>query len=422
MKRISNITLLSILMVVVFTATNVIGQNYILTDKNSQKEKNNPVLAAKYDLNNEQEKQNKNKLVDFDITIMDDDEHKVYFQGDYFEVEIVIPEESLPSIVDPEDLEGQVPGLQQAVFVDKETHEEQTVIVSPDISPVENLTLTISGNIGNVNMPGVIGFQFTYMGFPFGGFFPVICSDLYNEEDDTDFGKAIVGVGIPAGDITTEPAFEDIDNMYDTDVTFIKENEGSIAFENLNIADNRNDLINLQNGMNIIADSDDGIFYIEIDPDNIVFLSEENALVTLEGVDFDEFVIYVTDFGEDVGPDSSEDDTANNSASYSDEIVTFEVDGFSRYTVLDADRVNVEDVKNIQLSIFPNPASKVVYIKSDENIENIKLLNISGQTLKNISPDGFEYSLNVDGINTGIYFIKVKTKAGMTVERIQIIR
>ena len=261
------------------------------------------------------------------MKLTDTDVDKAYFEGDDIEIEIYCPElsESSPA-----------PSLaQQYIFTDTSTPVEvETVIDNPCISPIADHTFTVTGTIVKVSTPGVIGLEIDGNTEKF----PVMDSDMYNEEDDSNYGLAVVGVEIPQGDVSAQPALEDFDNLYNTGdpITFAKEDEGSLQFPaGLNIIDNREELTDLHQGLNIYADADTGDFYVEVDPDSLTFLEDQSAEITLEGVDFSYFTIYVTNFGETANEDSKTDSKANNTASLSDGILSFDVDSFSRYSVLE---------------------------------------------------------------------------------------
>ncbi len=70
------------------------------------------------------------------------------------------------------------------------------------------------------------------------------------------------------------------------------------------------------------------------------------------------------------------------------------------------------------LSIFPNPASDVVNIKSDIQIKNVKVYNYSGQIIRNEKADTKFYQINTSQFEAGIYFLSIETKEGVVSERV----
>ncbi len=57
-----------------------------------------------------------------------------------------------------------------------------------------------------------------------------------------------------------------------------------------------------------------------------------------------------------------------------------------------------------EITIYPNPSSDYVFIEFDQEITDLKILNIEGRIIKKLRP--VEY-INVSFLNKGIYFLKV---------------
>lgn len=76
----------------------------------------------------------------------------------------------------------------------------------------------------------------------------------------------------------------------------------------------------------------------------------------------------------------------------------------------------VEEPKNINtVTLFPNPANENVTIKSDETVESISILDITGKYLAGFSKAN---EFNVREYSKGIYLINVVTKNGNTTHRL----
>ena len=69
----------------------------------------------------------------------------------------------------------------------------------------------------------------------------------------------------------------------------------------------------------------------------------------------------------------------------------------------------IEEYEN-NFEIYPNPVDDVLYIKSDNNIEEINIYNIVG--IKMATVNGQQTTVNIDmsGFNSGVYFIEVDGK------------
>ncbi|MBS4016401.1 MAG: T9SS type A sorting domain-containing protein [Candidatus Latescibacteria bacterium] len=82
--------------------------------------------------------------------------------------------------------------------------------------------------------------------------------------------------------------------------------------------------------------------------------------------------------------------------------------------------VNNQEILDIK--IFPNPARNEFNVVSNEMIKSIKVININGLVVKNASVNDQIAILNVQNINTGVYFVQIYTESGTTTKRLLIIR
>ncbi len=82
----------------------------------------------------------------------------------------------------------------------------------------------------------------------------------------------------------------------------------------------------------------------------------------------------------------------------------------------------VEEITDIEVKIFPNPAANEFYVESNELINEVKLISVSGQVIKNIAVDGFQSEINVSNLHNGVYFMQIHTPAGFTTKRVQVAR
>jgi len=83
--------------------------------------------------------------------------------------------------------------------------------------------------------------------------------------------------------------------------------------------------------------------------------------------------------------------------------------------------VGVDPLNGGKISIYPNPATDNVIVKSDFTITNIEVLNYIGQTVytkQNVSEKTVK--VNVANFNTGVYFVKVTTTDGIKTVKITV--
>ncbi|NQU53577.1 MAG: T9SS type A sorting domain-containing protein [Bacteroidetes bacterium] len=65
-----------------------------------------------------------------------------------------------------------------------------------------------------------------------------------------------------------------------------------------------------------------------------------------------------------------------------------------------------------ELVIYPNPAQNNLYFKSSSllNIEEISLINLNGQVVLQESYYSISNGINISGLISGVYFVRIKTK------------
>jgi glycosidase len=73
---------------------------------------------------------------------------------------------------------------------------------------------------------------------------------------------------------------------------------------------------------------------------------------------------------------------------------------------------------NLAVRIFPNPATDLLRIESQEEIEEIILTSIIGQITNKIKPLSTSYSLDMSNLKKGSYLVVVKTAKESTVHKI----
>jgi hypothetical protein len=74
-----------------------------------------------------------------------------------------------------------------------------------------------------------------------------------------------------------------------------------------------------------------------------------------------------------------------------------------------------------QISIFPNPVNDILQIESEKPLEKVTVYNSFGQlifTKENFPND--DYNLNLEQIDAGIYFVKIRTQTSEVVQKIAV--
>ena len=76
--------------------------------------------------------------------------------------------------------------------------------------------------------------------------------------------------------------------------------------------------------------------------------------------------------------------------------------------------LGVDDVKQTKIQIYPNPAKAIVNVKTDDLIKSIEIYDSLGRIIKS----EVSKTLNITELDKGIYFLKVKTASGGSIEKI----
>jgi len=77
--------------------------------------------------------------------------------------------------------------------------------------------------------------------------------------------------------------------------------------------------------------------------------------------------------------------------------------------VVTTNSLAVSDFNAINVSLFPNPTSDNITIESDKHITDVLIYNTLGQTVKSASPQATNFSVETSYLNSGVYFINLKT-------------
>jgi hypothetical protein len=93
--------------------------------------------------------------------------------------------------------------------------------------------------------------------------------------------------------------------------------------------------------------------------------------------------------------------------------------------VLQADNLNFkslgfQELQQVSLSVYPNPASDKLLIKCGAPVKNVKIIDINGRTLT--SSVGNKSEFDVSALKQGLYLLSVLTEKGMVVKKFSIRR
>jgi hypothetical protein len=78
--------------------------------------------------------------------------------------------------------------------------------------------------------------------------------------------------------------------------------------------------------------------------------------------------------------------------------------------------VGLDESGQVVVQLYPNPTSGLVYVRSNDEIMSIRVINLIGQELFQVSKEAV--SIDLSDYPEGIYLIMVETQAGFRVERV----
>jgi hypothetical protein len=72
---------------------------------------------------------------------------------------------------------------------------------------------------------------------------------------------------------------------------------------------------------------------------------------------------------------------------------------------------DINDIKKTKYEIYPNPASDIIYFKSDEPVGKVDILDANGRT---ILSQKNAVQLNISSLNKGFYIVRLSNKEGIS--------
>jgi len=82
--------------------------------------------------------------------------------------------------------------------------------------------------------------------------------------------------------------------------------------------------------------------------------------------------------------------------------------------------VSITEVSTTGADVFPNPAKSHVTVHADERIQDVRLINMQGQTVYHGKPDNKHTRVELSGIPAGIYILRLVFDEGTLSKRLQV--
>ncbi|MBS1616907.1 MAG: carboxylesterase family protein [Bacteroidetes bacterium] len=77
----------------------------------------------------------------------------------------------------------------------------------------------------------------------------------------------------------------------------------------------------------------------------------------------------------------------------------------------------INEVSNVKVGLYPNPASSQITIAADANMESINVVDNLGRTVSTTTVSGTQGTVDVSGLAAGIYVAKINLKTGGSTAR-----
>lgn len=84
------------------------------------------------------------------------------------------------------------------------------------------------------------------------------------------------------------------------------------------------------------------------------------------------------------------------------------------------DLISVNETEMFPVTVYPNPAMNYINVQSDVPFTRLTLVNMMGQTVKEVQPSDNNYHMNLEGITKGIYVLRIESTEGVTTKKISV--
>jgi hypothetical protein len=70
------------------------------------------------------------------------------------------------------------------------------------------------------------------------------------------------------------------------------------------------------------------------------------------------------------------------------------------------------------IAVYPNPTNDILNITAENTLQSIELYDIQGRLLETHNVDNYNTKMDLSKRAAGMYFLKIRTDAGVKVEKI----
>jgi uncharacterized repeat protein (TIGR01451 family) len=95
-----------------------------------------------------------------------------------------------------------------------------------------------------------------------------------------------------------------------------------------------------------------------------------------------------------------------------------QIDNSTTLVITSIAPITSQAVQPWELTVYPNPVRQQIFLASELNLEEVRLISIEGRILQQIQPNKLKTSLDVSALPQGIYFLEIYSPKGKVVKRI----
>jgi hypothetical protein len=80
--------------------------------------------------------------------------------------------------------------------------------------------------------------------------------------------------------------------------------------------------------------------------------------------------------------------------------------------------VGMNDLSAVNVSVFPNPVNGVLNIQASVNVQEVKIMSMTGQVVYTQATDASDLTINTSDLRSGVYNLQIKTASGVVNKKI----
>ncbi len=104
------------------------------------------------------------------------------------------------------------------------------------------------------------------------------------------------------------------------------------------------------------------------------------------------------------------------------EVISEQIKAISGNPVSNPSYEQINSSRSLEVVMYPNPTNDQVQIQAGSRMEKIEIFNTNGQLVRSIGPVLNSYRVDLSGLSSGIYLVRVQTADGMWNRKLTLLR